>query len=81
MAQKETKLYDSVLVVELQEGGKNFKIWLSLVSKLSYRIFIANVPFISYKYPKTFEEDSFSNSVTQFCFPDMDKFPTTVMPK
>ena len=40
-----------------------------------------NVPFISYRYPQLFEVDPFSASVTQFCFPDINKFPATVMPE
>ena len=40
-----------------------------------------SVPFISYKYPATFDQDTFSASVTQFCFPDINQFPTEVMPR
>lgn len=60
--QTNQKLYDVVLVVELQqgEGGKN-------------------APFISYRYPSLFEQDPFTASVTQFCFPDMNHFPTDHM--
>jgi len=61
---KDMKLYDLLLVVELQLGDKG-----------------QNVPFISYRYPSLFEVDPFSASVTQFCFPDIGKFPTVAMPK
>lgn len=40
-----------------------------------------NVPFISYRFPSLFEQDPFSASVTQFCFPDINKFPAVAMPK
>mmetsp|Transcript_1460 Transcript_1460/g.1861 ORF Transcript_1460/g.1861 Transcript_1460/m.1861 type:complete len:633 (-) Transcript_1460:56-1954(-) len=60
----EVKLYDLVLVVELQQESNG-----------------KNAPFISYRYPSLFEVDPFSASVTQFCFPDMEKFPAVAMPK
>lgn len=85
----DVKLYDLVLVVELQLGGK---IERKCVPSLTYRFFFCvcqknktdkgkNVPFISYRYPSLFEVDPFSASVTQFCFPDMEKFPAVAMPK
>ena len=40
-----------------------------------------NAPFISYRYPSLFEQDPFTASVTQFCFPDMNHFPTDHMDK
>mmetsp|Transcript_18400 Transcript_18400/g.71098 ORF Transcript_18400/g.71098 Transcript_18400/m.71098 type:complete len:729 (-) Transcript_18400:243-2429(-) len=37
-------------------------------------------PFISFRHPQLFESDPFSASVTQFCFPDINQFPTEHMP-
>lgn len=37
-------------------------------------------PFISFRNPQLFESDPFSASVTQFCFPDINQFPTEHMP-
>lgn len=56
------KLFDVVLVVELQEEADG-----------------AVNPFISYRFPQLFEKDPFSASVTQFCFPDKEEFPTERM--
>ena len=44
-----------------------------------------NTPFVSYRYPSlqtdqvNDETDAFSHPVTQFCFPDINQFPTETM--
>ena len=60
---------------------KKLSINILLIYLILFKAGGKSVPFISYKYPATFDQDTFSASVTQFCFPDINQFPTEVMPR